>query len=119
MKLAIVGSTGLEGNEEALRIINKVLDERKPSVVVSGGAKGIDSMAVAAAKARGIDTQEFLPTLHQWAPQGFKERNLKIAEACDFLVRIVSSNSKTYGSGWTRDQAEKMGKVTEEYVVQV
>lgn len=119
MKLAIVGSTRLAGNEEALNIIRKVLREKQPSLVVSGGAKGIDSMAVAEAEALGIDTREFLPTLYQWAPHGFKERNLLIAMECDELVRIVSTKSTTYGSGWTRDRAKEMGKPTEEYIVGV
>ena len=46
-------------------------------------------------------------------------RNLLIAQACDVLVRIVATNSTTYGSGWTRDRAAGMGKQVVEYVVEV
>ena len=114
--LAIVGSVSLEGNAEAAAIIERVLDEFNPAVVISGGAIGIDQMAVAAAKRRGIATREFLPKTRRWA-DGFKPRNLLIAQQCTALVRIVDSRSKTYGSGWTRDRAAEMGKYTENHVI--
>jgi hypothetical protein len=50
-------------------------------------------------------------------PGGFKERNLRIAVACDELVRIVAHGTRTYGSGWTRDRAAAMGKPTKEIVL--
>lgn len=115
MKLAIVGSVSLAGNAEAQSYIEMMLDEYRPDVVVSGGAKGIDSMAVAEAKKRGLAFVEHLPKTNNWA--GFWPRNLLIAQDCDALVRIVASDSKTYGSGWTRDRAKEMGKPTREWVV--
>lgn len=114
MKLAIVGSTELSGNGRALTQICRVLDRLRPALVISGGAKGIDSMAVAEAESRGIPTRVYLPTVRNWE-QGFKPRNIQVAEACDHLVRIFSPKSKTYGSGWTRDYAVKLGKPTEEF----
>lgn len=115
LKLAIVGSTSLEGNKEAETFIRFVLTLLAPLVVISGGAKGIDQMAVRIAKECGIKTQEFLPAAQIW-PE-FKKRNLRIAQECDRLIRIVDKNSKTYGSGWTRDRAEELGKLTYEFVV--
>lgn len=116
MKLAIVGSVSLEGSPDAVRIIEEVLDRYRPTVVVSGGARGIDTMAADAARRRGIPVVEHLPRVNRWA-DGFKPRNLKIARDCDALVRIVAKDATTYGSGWTRDQAARMGKPTEEFVV--
>lgn len=115
MKLAIVGSISLADNAEAAAIIEKVLDQYQPALVISGGAPGIDTMAEAAAKARGIPTSIHLPRASAW--EFYKARNLKIAMECEHLVRIVSADSSTYGSGWTRDQAKKLGKPTEEYIV--
>lgn len=115
MKLAIVGSVNLEGHPGAAALIEGVLDQYQPTLVVSGGAKGIDTMATAAALARGIPISEHLPVGRGWP--AFKARNLLIAQECDRLVRIVSSTSKTYGSGWTRDRAREMGKPTEEYII--
>lgn len=115
MRLAIVGSVSLAGNAEAARLIEEALDKYQPTLVVSGGAKGIDSMAVQAAKRRGIAFKEYLPKTQNWA--GFKPRNLLIANNCDALVRIVARASKTYGSGWTRDRAKERGVPTEEHIV--
>ena len=118
MKLAIVGSTCLEGNADAERAVESVLDRYQPSVVVSGGAPGVDTIAEHAAIRRGIATEIYRPTRRAWkGPGGYEERNMKIAVACDQLVRIVSSLSTTYGSGWTRDKAKGMKKDTEEIVI--
>lgn len=116
LKLAIVGSTELVGNQQALAIIENVLDRYQPTLVISGGAEGIDKMAVAAARARGIECEEKLPKVKNWE-HGFKPRNIEIATACDQLVRIAKRGSKTYGSGWTRDYAANLGKFTEEFVI--
>ena len=118
VKLAIVGSVRLAGNAVALRIIENVIRRHQPTMIVSGGADGIDSMAIAAAKRHRLPFKEFKPRARRWDGRGgYKERNLKIAQFCDELVRIVSSKSHTYGSGWTRDQARKLGKPTEEFTV--
>jgi predicted Rossmann fold nucleotide-binding protein DprA/Smf involved in DNA uptake len=116
MKLAIVGSVRLEDNVEAANIIEAVLNRYKPTEVVSGGAKGIDTMAVAAAELKDIATKVFLPDGKGW--YYYKKRNIEVAKYCDSLVRIYSNKSKTYGSGWTRDYARKLGKPTEEFVVE-
>ena len=120
MRLAIVGSTSLAGNAQAAAIIEKVLDHFAPDVVVSGGAVGIDSMAESAATARGIECEIHLPTVLVWsAPGGYRDRNARIADGCDALVRIAASNSKTYGSGWTRDRARQRGVPCVEYIVNI
>src|SRR5690348_8728135 len=49
MKLAIVGSVDLAGNAEAIAHIERALDKYQPTLVISGGADGIDTMAVRAA----------------------------------------------------------------------
>jgi hypothetical protein len=89
----------------------QALTEHQPSVLISGGAKGVDSIAEEEAVARGIPIDIKRPSLRQWnGPGGFKERNARIAEACEHLVRIYDPDSGTYGSGWTADLAEKMGR---------
>ena len=118
MRLAIVGSTRLAGHPEAKRIIKAIIEKYKPDVVVSGGAKGIDSMAAAQARALGIEVLEFKPQKQQWnGPGGFKERNEAIANNCDRLIRIVAVDTTTYGSGWTRDRAEDHGIPTEQFFI--
>ncbi len=121
MKLAIVGSTSLANHPEAWRIIRKIIHQHRPTEVVSGGAEGIDSMAARVADDLAIPKRIFRPERPVWDGGdyiGFKQRNLQIATYCDVLVRIVARNSTTYGSGWTRDQAVKLGKKTEEYIIE-
>jgi hypothetical protein len=128
--LAIVGSRDVPDYQSA-SLIRQALLEHKPMLVISGGAKGVDTAAVTIARAMGISTIEYIPMQHSWdppvvgeatealddtgnfqvfVPGGYKNRNMKIAESCDCLVRISSGTTKTYGSGWTADYAEKIGK---------
>jgi hypothetical protein len=115
--LAVVGSVGLAGNVEAYSTIFYVYHRYCPRLVVSGAARGIDSMAVEVAKNLGIPYQEFPPAYRAWP--AYKARNMQVAQACEGLIRIVSSRTKTYGSGWTRDYAESLGIPTEQYIIQV
>jgi hypothetical protein len=121
MKLAIVGSVAKHFDERdesaALYLIQEIILKHKPDIVISGGASGIDSWAVTVAKALGIETQEFLPKKPQWEPDGFKDRNERIAQACDALVRIRHVDSTTFGSGWTFERAEALGKPVAHYQV--
>lgn len=121
MILAIVGSTLLTGNQEAQTLIEWAFDAYDPEEFTSGGAPGIDTMAENEAKKRGIPKEKrhiFRPGRHRWeGPDGFKARNIQIAEKCDHIVRIKASTSKTYGSGWTRDYAAKLGKTWDEFTV--
>ena len=113
-KLAIVGSTRLNG-AMTREIIREVLTVVAPSVVISGGADGVDTLAQEEAAARGIATDIKRPKVNRWR-DGFMPRNLLIAGSCDALVRIGLRVSETYGSGWTRDRAREMGKPTAEFL---
>lgn len=113
--LCIVGSCSLAGNPQAVKLIEKVLTRHKPDKVISGCARGIDTMAEQAAKRRNIPFQGYPPKTQNWP--GFKVRNLAMVQDCTYLTRIVSRTSTTYGSGWTRDRAAEMGKLTEEFVI--
>ncbi len=116
--LAIVGSTDLTGNYIAEMAIEAAIDAHTPRLVVSGGAKGIDTMAQLRATQQGIEVKVFKPvpvpfsarTGKAFIDGGFKDRNLAIAIECECLVRLHSTTSRTYGSGWTADHAHRIGK---------
>lgn len=112
--LAIVGSTRFAGDSErtlaALRRITETVAELRPDRIVSGGAKGIDTIAARYAYRHRIPLTEHLPKRPRWAPDGYRDRNLLIAQECTHLLCIRHPLSRTYGSGWTADQAEKLGK---------
>jgi len=135
MRIAIVGASKLSENEErdAEQYVNYMLDQRISQsltgdiTVVSGGAKGIDSIAERIAKQKGLKTQIFEPEIQQWEDKegktGFRYRNLKIAGDCDVLycIPIALRDKRCYhcdadhqvgGGCWTMWQARKLGKET-------
>ena len=52
------------------------------------------------------------------APAGTRNATPRIANACDHLVCIYDPDSKTRGSGWTADIAEKLGKEVTRVAIQ-
>lgn len=127
MNLAIVGSRDLEERKSFLyHIISRVIVYHEilayhqrigpgQLTIISGGAKGVDRTAAEVAREMGHAVVEHLPATEDWP--GYKDRNKIIAEECDRLVRISSVRTSTYGSAWTRDYAEKIGKPTEDIVL--
>lgn len=120
VRLAIVGSTKFSNPAayaRARQLINVKIAELRPVAVISGGAAGIDSMAEEVARQWGYheDHAEKRLIIHRprhqrWQPDGFKDRNLLIANDCTHLLAIRCKQSTTYGSGWTADRAEELGK---------
>lgn len=122
MKIAIVGSSQLIGAEtdaaeKLVQLIVMANSRWSGCVLVSGGATGIDSIAELEASLNNWQTEIYLPENNRWEPDGYKDRNMKIAEACHVLYCIRSRNSNTYGSGWTADYAEKLGRVVWRFFV--
>lgn len=120
--LTIVGSQELALGQihKAWDIIKKEIQEYQPEKIYSGGAKGVDTYAIECANIMGFPWEEFRPTAEDLLLGGFgkyKPRNMKLAAICDRLVCIRSHQSTTYGSGWTADYAEKLGKQVERYKI--
>jgi len=112
MRLAIVGSTKFAewwGIHAAHGIASHVVSHYAPTLIISGGAEGVDTIAEEIADARGIPKKIFLPDIHRWEPDGYKARNILIAQECTHLLAIRCSKATTYGSGWTADYAESIG----------
>lgn len=112
MRLAIVGSTNVtdEQLKVAKALVQGILLFYTPETVISGGASGIDTLAEDEALLMNLKVVIHYPLNQRWEPHGFKERNLKIAEDCTHLLCIRTRQSTTYGSGWTADRAEELGK---------
>jgi len=112
-RIAIIGSAKLSVQQfkTAARLIDMIIvweSSHNPEIIiVSGGADGVDKLAETTAYNRGIRYDIYLPEHQTW--EFFKKRNIEIAENCDVLYRIANVDTKTYGSGWTADYAEKLG----------
>lgn len=101
MKLAIVGSR----NCPALDITPHL--PFWPDTIVSGGAKGVDTLARKFAVNNGIPILEFLPEYEKFGRKAPLIRNRKIVENCDFLIAFWDGFSR--GTKFTIDYATKRG----------
>ena len=89
MKLAIVGTTiNLSDNEErdmrqliALTLKHYDVNE---TLVISGGAKGVDTLGIEIAKGLGFQTKEYYPNNVGW--EFYRKRNLEMVKDCDQMI---------------------------------
>jgi len=101
MFVGIVGSRNRFDKE----FINSILDGfvKKGDVVVSGGAAGVDTIALDYAVNHVLEIHEHFP-----APPDYHSRNVKIATECDVLLAFPGKQSR--GTWDTVDVARKLGK---------
>ena len=126
MKLAIVGtSIDLSENEDRdiRQTIALILKDYDPleTTIVSGGAKGVDTIAHEIALPLGFAVKPILPVGIGWNFN--KARNIEIAEECDELICISvpvhtekcyhhvepQNHEKTAGC-WTLRKAKELDK---------
>lgn len=105
MNLAVIGSrTYLDNN-----VLHEKLDELEEiAKIVSGGAKGADSLAREYAKEKGIPFSEYKPDYKQYGRGAPMVRNRQIVDACDLLIAFWDGKSK--GTKYTIDYARREGK---------
>lgn len=122
-KIAIVGTSKLDNVEESLciSVCREILEKDSSFLFLYGGANGVDTVAMGEATRLSLPITYLTPRNQRWTPQGFKERNIKIAEQCDIIYSISTptkttrcyhcnaDHQKTAGC-WTRIYAEKLGK---------
>lgn len=112
MKYGIVGSRRRKDRESVIAFVRSL---PAGSVVISGGCRGVDTWAVAEAKAQGLETIEFLPgdltgCRELWEfTEKYYARNKQIAEACDVLVAFVTDD-RSGGTENTIQHAQRVGK---------
>ena len=133
MKIAIVGtSLHLNGIQEMDLTREMTLVMKKfpqDTLIISGGAVGVDTMAKVIAEDLGFPTKIYSPEVENW--EHYKKRNIEIAEECDeiycFTIPVRPKNiagrdcyhhsnyselephEKTAGC-WTGEHAKKLGK---------
>lgn len=113
IRLAIVGSRDFsdpDAWDTIEQIISDTITRLDPVEVISGGARGVDTVAAQIAEDMLLEVTVYESANGRWEPNGYRERNQRIADECTHLLAIRCKTSKTYGSGWTRDYAVQQGK---------
>lgn len=108
MRVAIVGSRDYPAPEAVRRFVADLAAKYPEAIVVSGAARGVDSIAASAARAHSLEVIEF-PA--DWAGRGKRagfERNVKIIEAADRVVAFWDGKSR--GTRHSVDLASAMEK---------
>lgn len=133
MKIAIVGTSKITDREEqhVRQICSAILEQYNSpnNIIISGGAEGVDQIALDVAKNIGFEIKEFLPNRRNW--ESFKKRNQHIANECDKLYCITTpvktikcyhhftkpqDHQKTAGC-WTLQKAKELGKFSKLFII--
>lgn len=101
MKVAVIGSRGFTNKD----LLCRELDLLKPSKIISGGAKGADSLAASYATENNIELLEIKPNWKIGRHAGLL-RNTEIVSSCDFLLAFWDGKSK--GTFDSITKAQKM-----------
>ena len=104
MKLAIIGSRNLSVNN----LEKYIPDLHKIEIIVSGGAKGIDTCAKYFAVSRGIDIIEILPDYKKYGRAAPLVRNKLIVQSVDEAV--IFWNGKSKGTAFVINELKQQNK---------
>ena len=91
MRVAIVGSRNWREGERIADYINRLPAD---TVIISGGARGADSMAAKIARYRGLEVVEYLPDWNANGKAAGVMRNTTIVENADAVVAFWDGKSK-------------------------
>ena len=108
MKLAVVGSRNFN-DYELLKSKLDAIHKRKPiTLIISGGAKGADSLSERWAKENNIETLIFLPDWDKYGKRAGFLRNEDIIKNSDSVVACWDGESK--GTKHSIDLSTKYNK---------
>lgn len=118
MKIAIVGAEERKWNGYNIEDVKTQIAEilTKNSILISGHCPfgGVDIWAEDYAYEHKIKSEIYRPMNKRWEPNGYKERNIKIAESCDeiYVFSPADENGKPLWNGgmWTAIYAKSLGK---------
>lgn len=113
IRLAVVGSRSIGNYDLVKEKINSIIEslcaEDDCNIhILSGGALGVDSLAIKYAKEKGLHYEEIFPNWGLHGKGAGFVRNAKIAEECDYLLCIWDGKSK--GAKHTYDLVKKSDK---------
>lgn len=109
MKIAIIGSRSIKSID-----LNEYVSDNDE--IVSGGARGIDTLAAEFARQRGIKLTEFLPEYEKYGKAAPIIRNKQIVDYADKVIAFWDGKSK--GTKHTVEYAEKINKSCDIFIIQ-
>jgi len=104
VKIAIIGSRSFQDYD----LVQAVLSEYSPTQIISGGAKGADSLAERFAAENNIEKLIFYPDWDLHGRAAGPIRNKLIVDAADFVLAFWDGASR--GTKSSIDYANKIGK---------
>lgn len=107
MKTLICGSRTINNYSLVKQVIND--SGFYITEVVSGGAKGVDSLAEQWAKEHNINVKHFLPNWGKYGKSAGVIRNQQMVDYANVIIAIWDGKSK--GTKWTIDYALKQGRL--------
>ena len=110
MRLAIVGSRSFDNYDLLVEKIDRLFGDINVHVVISGGAKGADSLAAKYAKDNWSNLIEYLPDWNKHGKSAGFIRNELIVKDCDWLLAFWDGESR--GTKHSIDIARKLKKPT-------
>lgn len=83
VNVAIVGSRTYQNRQQVIDYVNALPED---TVVISGGARGVDTWAEYAARMRGLEVRIFPANWAKYGKQAGYLRNVQIVDAADTIV---------------------------------
>lgn len=90
-RVAIVGSRRYPDLSEVAEFVSNL---PKGTIIVSGGAQGVDATAEEAAGVYGFEVESYRPDYAKHGKGAPLMRNKKIAEKCDRMIAFWDGNSR-------------------------
>lgn len=104
MKVAVIGSRGFDDYD----LVKETLSDLNITLLVSGGARGADSLGERYAKENGIETLIFKPDWKKHGPAAGPLRNTDIVNNSEMVVAFWDGESR--GTQDSMKKAEQQGK---------
>lgn len=104
MKIAIIGSRET-GNINFEELLKKHIVVLANDTIISGGARGIDTLAAQYARKRGAKLLEFRPDYATYGRGATFVRNRLIVDKADVVIAFWNGSSR--GTKYTIDYAKK------------
>ena len=102
MKLAIIGSRSITA------IDLDALVPPETTEILSGGARGVDTLARAWAQAHGLPCTELLPDYARYGRSAPLKRNILLVQSADLVLAIWDGASR--GTAFTIAECQRQGK---------